>query len=269
MKGQWTGWDDSSHQLIPVSCWDDWLIIKELLRRWSPWRTVGQTQSVGVHDSLLLSSEASRQGDNDTFTSGWTGHLGTSLGNNHQLAQGHRGKIRQCALGYTGMSLALESSGGSCNCLVWNADTSLGDTKNPKRGPSGYLGISPFFATEKGMHCLLSISVAVTIWWVPGCARHWKDNISKTGYRYKQQRGSKTCVGTPSRLGCGREGRGVAVGGLAWPGRTGTAAEATAEWRVALSGFRGRGQGGGHVPCTMREQSQFTKVQWKWKFLDS
>ena len=73
-----------------VDCWDDWLIIKELLRRWSPWRTVGQTQSVGVHDSRLLSSEASRQGDNDTLTSEWTGHLGTSLGNNHQLAQGHR-----------------------------------------------------------------------------------------------------------------------------------------------------------------------------------
>lgn len=66
-------------------------------------------------------------------------------------------------------------------------------------------------------------------------------------------------MGTPSRLGCGGEGRGVAVGGLAWPGRTETAAEATAEWRVALSGFRGRGQGGGHVPCTMREQSQSTK----------
>lgn len=40
---------------------------------------------------------------------------------------------------------------------------------------------------------------------------------------------------------------GVALGGLAWPGRTGTAAEATAEWRVALSGFWGRGQGRGHV----------------------
>lgn len=79
----------------------------------------------------LLSSEASRQGDNDILTSEWTGHLGTSLGNNHQLGQGQRGKIRQCALGYSGMSLALESSGSSCSCLVWNVDTSLGDTKSP------------------------------------------------------------------------------------------------------------------------------------------